>query len=81
MYSYDFLLPKYILNKFLKILDPSRGYIGIKLNIAIIAFMYIISDFNSLFIFKKNAIIKMIMFVNGPAIDIIKFFRAYLFPI
>ena len=81
VYSYAFLFPINSLNKFLNICDPSSGYIGIILNIAIIAFIYIISAFNSSSIFRKNAIIKIIIFVSGPAIDIIKFFNEYLFPL
>lgn len=81
VYSYAFLFPINSLKRFLNICEPSSGYIGIILNIAIIAFIYIISAFKLLSIFKKNAIIKIIMFVSGPAIDIIKFFSAYLFPI
>lgn len=81
VYSYAFLFPINNLNKFLNIWEPSNGYIGIILNIAIIAFMYIICDFNWSSMFRKNAIIEIIIFVSGPAIAINKLFNAYLFPL
>ena len=68
MYVQAFFLFFKILNIDFNILPPSKGYKGIRLNIAKYKLEYIIVCFNSSEI-ANNLIIKtIIIFVKGPAI-------------
>ena len=82
MYSKATLFPKNICNIPFIILPPSKGYIGIKLNIPIRIFEYITNWFS----IQKNDILNTekiiinIKFIKGPANAIIIFFNTNTVP-
>ena len=81
VYSYDFFNPTVICRIFLIALPPSKGYIGIKLNIPIKMFAYI-TKFLSIpnkFLFIIKNITVIMKLVSGPAKAIISFFTANIF--